>query len=194
MSHVTCEWVISYLTESVLCKDMSHVTNTRVMSHTNKSCHILQSQFCLKSWQRESCHEYMSHVAYECGMSIYKWVILRMNQSWHVRISTHVAYTESCHVINESCRVWMSHVACEWGISRNKWVMSRMNQSWHVRINLNVAYDWVMSHNQCVKLHINEVCHVINESCCAATSHDTSECAHKRNMSHYGVAYVSRID
>ena len=159
MSHVTYEWVMSYMNESChIC--MSHTTYEWVMSIMNESCHI-----------------WMSHTTYE-------WVMSHMNESCHIstentsgvalrrptacqnrarqlpgRVASSLVCAAAC--MDESCHIWMSHVTYEWVMSRMntsttrtsriftrlcssmyEWVMSHMNESYNVEMS-NVTYEWV---------------------------------------------------
>jgi len=148
MSHISDEWVMTHipgLSTSIKIESchtyqwvmshtwMSHVSDKRVMSQMNESCHVYLGYQC----QRRSSHvtHWMSHVTY-------KWVTSQMNESCHVYLSYRLQLQDSERVMSHT---WMSYVTYEW-------VMSQMNESCHVY--LSCQYRWRSSH----VTHMNESC------------------------------------
>ena len=113
MSHVICEWVMSYGIVHHICVTylneschgwkihvtciwfMSiHVTTGWIMSHVTASCHVYQS-----------CHTYMSHINHvTCIWLIHVWV-------------GHVTCIWVMSHMDKSCPMWLSYVQYE-GIAR----------------------------------------------------------------------------
>jgi len=123
ISHVTCEWVMSYVNESCHMW-MSHVTCEWVMSHVNESCHMWMST----SRHNESCH-------------IYEWVMSHVNESsWRTsqghretkqRREQNIGQPRHVTYVWAMSNIWMSHV-------------THMNESCH-------TYEWVITHLQRTK-------------------------------------------
>jgi len=186
MSHVTYEWVMSYMNE--LCRiwvRMSHVTYVNeschkyewVMSHINESCHTHEwfmshqneschRYECVMSHTNESCHMWMGHVTYEWVMPHIEGVISHMNESCHMWMSN-VTYEWVTSHMNKSCHVWMSHVPYAWVMSFDsptgdtRWatyVCCRTHWMSHV------TYERVMSN--------------MKESCPIWMSHVIRQCIH----------------
>ena len=161
MSHVSQEWVMSYMNESRHVWT-SHVSYEWVMSHVWMShvTHMNESRLhrvpcCVFSDTRTVLHPWMSHVSHE-------WVMSQMNESCHLPPSPPHR--------NESRLTWMSHISHEW-------VMSQVNESCHKRMS-HVSYKKrVMSpfpHSTRCRVHclIYEwITSRTNESCLIWMSH-----------------------
>jgi len=110
MSHVTCEWVMSLMSESYRLLEsvmfhvwMSEVTYERVMSHMNEAYQIIE----WVTWHtNESCHRRMSHVKYERIMShVYMSHVTHMNEATDNRssfISRQIIYSSQINTSSDT--------------------------------------------------------------------------------------------
>jgi len=104
-------------------------------------------------------------------MYIYTYIFMwtdnpcHMNESWSQVLFRTVESRASCHTKNESCHARMSHV-------NYKWVMSRIDMN-------SYGYELPIQ-GSTVTSHINESCHLKNDSCLHVT----------RKMSHVTYKWV----
>jgi len=111
MSHVACEWVMSYMNES-------------------SSMSICEFGICQNEWDMSPRRPWHSLFRWE-------WVIFHVNES-RLIWSIHFTYEWVVpHGENMSCHTWMIHITYEWVVSHMnefvtyEYVMSQINESCH---------------------------------------------------------------
>ena len=137
MSHVTCEWGVSHVSESCLihrqtkpsatnkpygeiqkfCDTwINHVKYAWGMTNASKSCHTWESHVTCKRVVFHTQADKLSAANEPCQI----W----MNHDTRQRVMSHV---------NESCHMCILHVICHLLIRHGtrEWAMSNMNESWH---------------------------------------------------------------